>query len=340
MKHNSFRIIISPLKFLVVFALFGSASTGASPAIVTNITRLQSASTTGIPNDPPRRLIAMDQAGGIAQDLDIQAGLAYVGFGPRLEVFDVSHPDLPILLGQSNPLPGIIREVEVDRDYAYATTCGQGSLANRLNILNVQDPHQITALGFIPFTGCNQISFVAQGDYVYLPYNNELRVIDVKDPRHPELVNWVVATKGTLYDIGIVGSRLYLPSTDYELFVIDITNPAAPAILATVPAPWFKFAKISVHLPFLYVIDLTNLYIYDIHELDQPNLVSTSSLFSHAQDIAALNDYVAVSEAMGTEGLSIVDVRNLSNPVVAGYLDMKFGGNKIEALRDTGIRCR
>ena len=34
---------------------------------------------------------------------------------------------------------------------------------------------------------------------------------------------------------------------------------------------------------------------------------------------------------MGTEGLSIVDVRNPSNPVAAGYLDMKFGGYAIEA---------
>jgi hypothetical protein len=332
MKHNPFRLILCLMNFLAIFALFGGISDSASPAIVTDVDRTHLASTIGISNDSPRRLISIGQTGGTVEDLTLQGNYAYVGVGPRLEVFNISQTDQPILLGKSNPLSGVIQDVRVDSRYAYVTTSGYGD-PNLFTVLNIQNPEQITKLGSIPVTGCCRLSFVVQAGYVYLPGNDELLVIDVQDPLHPNLVNRVNVTTGTISDIAVVDTFLYLPTTVNELFVMDITHPATPTLLASAPANWGIriVVRISIYQSYLYAIDTTNLYIYDIQNKSEPILVSSNAFFSHAQDIAAFNDYVSVIESAGVNRLTLVDVKAKSNPYSAGSLNLNIGANKVEA---------
>ena len=180
MKHNSSRIIFSSLNFLAVFALFGSVSTGASPTITPDITRLQTASTTGIPNDPPRKLIAMDQAGGRTADVEIDGNLAYAAIGPRIMAFDISDPHSPRLLGQSKSLGGLVKEVEVEGDFAYAGV--YTSEGFEVLIFRIQDQKEFALSGNWDVDGDTH-GMAARGSYLYLPLSTgTLQIIDVKNP--------------------------------------------------------------------------------------------------------------------------------------------------------------
>jgi hypothetical protein len=279
----------------------------------------------------PQRLIPIGQVGGDVQDVAIRDNLGYVGIGPRLAIFDLSHPDNPLLLGQSRPLPGIIQDVEVDGSFAYVTTCGYGD-PSLLIVLDVYDPDEIRTLGSITFTGCSKVSYIAQAGYVYRPYNDAILVIDVRNPLQPKLINSIDVAVGSITDIARVGTRLYLPTTGSELPVVDISNPEAPALLAPLPAYWEHRSdvRVAVYQSYLYAIDMKNLYVYDIHDPNAPILVGSASLFTYARDITAASDHVAVIEKWYKQGVAIVDVQDKSNPVVAGYLDMEFGGEKVE----------
>jgi hypothetical protein len=83
----------------------------------------------------------VDQLGGVPRAVAADGGFVYVGFGPRILVIDASDATNPQLLGQSEPLPGLIRGIEVSEGIAYVAAEWAG-----LIIIDVSDPSNVQIL--------------------------------------------------------------------------------------------------------------------------------------------------------------------------------------------------
>ncbi len=81
----------------------------------------------------------LGQYGGVASAIAIADGAAYVGFGPRLLVVDVSDPANPQLMGQSLPLADNIRGIAIADGVAYLAVGRAG-----LVVVDVIDPANLT----------------------------------------------------------------------------------------------------------------------------------------------------------------------------------------------------
>ncbi len=83
----------------------------------------------------------VDQWGGTPQSMALDGTTAYIGFGPRLLVVDIGDPAGPSLLGQSEPLPDLVRGVAVVDGLAYLAAGKAG-----LVVLDVSDPAAMTVI--------------------------------------------------------------------------------------------------------------------------------------------------------------------------------------------------
>jgi len=99
-------------------------------------------------------------------------------------------------------------------------------------VVDISDPERPTELSFLPFEQANESgNMVKRGDYVYATYivshpsQSGLRVINVSDPSHPELIRSDSLGYIRPKDLSIAGNRLYCKSGDGDIKILDISNP-------------------------------------------------------------------------------------------------------------------
>jgi hypothetical protein len=113
--------------------------------------------------------------------------------------------------------------------------------------------------------------------------------------------------------ITIAGTYAYI-LTDKSLVVVDLENPLAPRVTASIGAPVLNGPRgIAVQFRFAFVVDRDGLKVLDVTNLSQPK--SVSSAFVPLED--ARNVYVARTYAYvsaGRQGLAIVDVEKPDAP--------------------------
>ncbi|MGB3716811.1 MAG: hypothetical protein WA996_20525 [Candidatus Promineifilaceae bacterium] len=140
----------------------------------------------------------VDQLGGVPRAVAVDGEIVYVGFGPRILVIDASDATNPQLLGQSEPLPGLIRGIDVSAGIAYVAAGWAG-----LIIIDVSDPSNVQILDDGPnyWTPDEETvrrpwarSVTVVDDTAYLfNYGRtgawpSLLLFDIADPRQPRLL--------------------------------------------------------------------------------------------------------------------------------------------------------
>lgn len=223
---------------------------------------------------------ALGQIGGSSYGVAVQGNLAYLGVGPRLVALDISQPGSPVQVGQSDVFPGIVRDVQVNGDYAYVATDFRGGLM----VIDVRDPKNLREVGrFIPeLSGANGL--ILAENLVYLscnPYG--LRIVDVSDPRAPREVG-SLELKGPFIDIDVEGKTAYLVVAGDGLYLVEVSNPANPT-----------------QVGFLSQTELLS--------QEHPNSVQFNA-------IDTAGGYAFLSAGDG--GMAVVDVSNPSEPKLAG----------------------
>lgn len=150
----------------------------------------------------------VDQMGGQINAVTAQNGIAYVGVGPRLWTIDVSQPEEPITLGQSDILPGLVQRVAVVNDTAYLLTEDESGFW----IVDVSRPYQPQIVDF--FEMAVPINFLQgwNGRLYIGPSSREedALIFSSDDPFHPTLL-------GEL-------PRNYYPRSNDDFVVISTTN--------------------------------------------------------------------------------------------------------------------
>jgi hypothetical protein len=113
--------------------------------------------------------------------------------------------------------------------------------------------------------------------------------------------------------ITIVGTYAYL-LTDKALVVVDLDNPLAPRVTATVGAPVLNDPRgIAVQFRYAFVVDREGLKVFDVTELSQPKPVAKALIpLEDARNVYIARTYAYVSA--GKQGLAIVDVEKPDAP--------------------------
>ena len=133
--------------------------------------------------------------------------------------------------------------------------------------------------------------------------------------------------------ITIAGTYAYV-LTDKALVVVDLDNPLAPRITATVAAPELDRPRgIAVQFRYAFVVDAYGLKTLDVTDLAHPKLVEQGKVaLPDARNVYVARTYAYV--ANGRFGVSIVDVENPEHPQ---YVEQYSANGKIDDTNDVKI---
>jgi hypothetical protein len=166
---------------------------------------------------------------GTAYRVEVVGSLAYVAGSPGLLIVDVSNPSNPSIVGSAYT-SGSSKVLAVADGYAYVADLASLYV---INVSNPGNPSIVTSLA----TGA--IDLALTGNRLYVIGDNQLKIIDVSTPSNPQ----VLSTSSSYYaqGVGAAGSLAFLvtPYVDSGsgVHVLDVTNPAQPALLETLRAP-------------------------------------------------------------------------------------------------------
>jgi LVIVD repeat len=133
--------------------------------------------------------------------------------------------------------------------------------------------------------------------------------------------------------INIAGTYAYI-ITDKNLVVVDLNDPLAPRVAATIGAPVLDGpTAIAIQFRYAFVVDRQGLKVLDVTDLAQPNVVANALVpLSDARNIYVARTYAYISA--GKEGLAIVDVEKPQAP----KLDQMFSaGGQLNDVNDVKI---
>jgi hypothetical protein len=113
--------------------------------------------------------------------------------------------------------------------------------------------------------------------------------------------------------ITIAGTYAYI-LTDRALVVVDLDNPLAPSITATIGAPELDNPRgIAVQFRYAFVVDRYGLKTVDVTDLAHPKLVEKGKVaLGDPRNVYVARTYAYVAD--GRFGVSIVDVQNPEQP--------------------------
>ena len=133
--------------------------------------------------------------------------------------------------------------------------------------------------------------------------------------------------------ITIAGTYAYI-ITDKALVVVDLDNPLAPKITATIGAPALNDPRaVAVQFRYAFVADRDGLKVLDVTNLAQPKIVPNAVVpFEDARNVYVARTYAYVSA--GKQGLGIVDVEKPDAPKLA---ELFTANGKMNDVNDVKI---
>jgi hypothetical protein len=133
--------------------------------------------------------------------------------------------------------------------------------------------------------------------------------------------------------ITIAGKFAYV-LTDKALVVVDLDNPLAPKITATIGGPLVNDLRaVAIQFRYAFMVDRDGLKVLDVTDLAHPQPVPNALVrFEDARNIYVARTYAYVSA--GKQGLAIVDVERPTAP----KLDQSFtAGGQLNDVNDVKI---
>lgn len=154
----------------------------------------------------------------------------YAAIGRRLDVLDPISPSQPVRLGHVL-FPWYLSALEVAPPFAYVISGGQ------LYVADVTEPTSPRIVGQSKtlHVGNSEDGLVVNGDVAYAMRFDAppaMYVIDVVDPTSPTLVATYDLPKAAIDIAGLLADHLYLLREGGGLFVVDVTAPRAPILVA------------------------------------------------------------------------------------------------------------
>ena len=239
----------------------------------------------------------------------------FVSDGSGLTILDVSNPSSPSFTSSYEGVGGITRDIKISGAYCYLCTF------SNLYVIDISNPvlpaligNSQPALGF-------DLHIQISGNYAFITnYIEGIRVVDISDPSNPV----EIGNAGSAYFnyIAMDGNYLYVTDNQNNLKVFDISNPVAPNEVGSLnfPAPNDLTSRISALNGYVYVAQYNaGLKVIDVTDPTQPTQVATYTQNVELTHLDAQGDYVYACNSFQTSNLvDIFDVTDPLNPVIVG----------------------
>jgi hypothetical protein len=248
--------------------------------------------------DSKRGLVVLDISGeppvttwiqpdGKAGGLHIESDTVYVAaFGNGFHIFDISNPDLPVLIG-SLETPGDAWDVWVHDGFAYIADTNAG-----MTVIDVSIPTEPRFAGTTTWVDRYQSAEIirGEGNTVYIAAGSRgFVIVDIADPLQPVVASIYRPTRiayaeGLAVRNGIVhlamGSEFLKISTiENGLHIFDATDPYSPILLGKARfLDWPEGVLVAGNIA--YVANTwTGARSIDINDPTQPYIVDTFNQF-------------------------------------------------------------
>jgi hypothetical protein len=280
-----------------------------------------------------RDIEVVGQIGGGTHAVAISGTLAYMGVGPRLVILRVDSAS-PTVVGQTEPLPGVIVSIAVVGNYAYAAASNWSvhytDVNSSFHVINVANPAAPREIGFYDIQGeTNGLAVADHYAYIVNQFGG-LHILDVSNPISP--------TQAGFYDrpgyfhafaVAVVGHYAYVATSgDSGLEIFDVSNPSTPSLAGSYPGGGHSLATAN---HYVYVAGGEGLSILDVSNPISPTQVGLYKSSAGIWAVAVAGHYaylVYTDESVWTSGLYVIEILNPFNPSKVGeyYMGQLFGG--------------
>ena len=220
--------------------------------------------------DHPIRFIDRLQITGDARGVASNGNYLYVASDRGFQVWDVSTPSSPMLVGNIASIKA--GTVEISGNFAFTEEWG-----GKLHVINITDPLNPLEVGALAIDGDGYDIFM-QGNLAYISNGaSGLRIVDITDPAHPAETGFYYSEAFQIRQTAVRGDYAYCASFWAGLVVLDISKPALPD---SVSAFAIGASVNSVALTGNYAITGhgSGLTVFDITDMAHPDSISTLTL--------------------------------------------------------------
>jgi len=260
-----------------------------------------------LPQGTSVALEVVGQIGGGTYAVAVQGNYAYIGVGPRLVILDVSDPSAPIVVGQTDVMPDVLRDIAVVGSYAYVAAGG-------LSVIDISTPESPLVVGYCETPGDANAVAVA-GNYAYVAdKGGGLRVIDVSTPESPTEVGDCYIPGGA-NDVTVAGPYAYVAA--WGLRVVDVSTPESPTMVGYCGTPGSS-EGVAVAGNYAYVTGERGLRVIDVSTPESPTEVGSWPESSTEVGSCGGGDVMVVGDYAYWGGLSIIDISTPESPTVVG----------------------
>ncbi|MEE9269627.1 MAG: FlgD immunoglobulin-like domain containing protein [Candidatus Krumholzibacteria bacterium] len=237
-------------------------------------------------------------------DIVLAGNYAYVADADSgLRVIDISDPANLIEVGAATG--GDVMSVAVSGSHAYVARGRDG-----FGVLDISDPTNPFEVGSVATAGWPW-RVVVQGNYAYVwdASDGELEVFNVADPSSPYLEgSWNSPT--SLRDLGMDVSGSYVYIAHYDLWIVDVSDPANPALAASLRLE-DQGGDVDVQGNYAYVTNQSAFEVVDVSVPTSPTAVG-STLAGEGERLVVDGNYAFVGGS--SEGVKIIDIADTSYP--------------------------
>jgi hypothetical protein len=268
-----------------------------------------------------RELSTVAEHGGNIQDIQARGEYAYTANGPGgLRVYDIANIDNKGFSERvvTSPVSPIGQRFYVPTKNAAAvaspSTLAIDPLRQRLPENEEQSIHLL--YGFL-YVADKEEGLVIVGNPDLQANSPGVGTLLDGNPANNFLKRALAINPGGILTgarrITIAGTFAYV-LTDKSLVVVDLNNPLAPRVTASIGAPVLNAPTgIAVQFRYAFVVDGDGLKVFDVTDLSQPKLVPNTIIpLSDARNIYVARTYAYVSA--GKHGLAIIDVEKPEAP--------------------------
>ncbi len=247
---------------------------------------------------------------GDGTGLVLSAEVAYLVSTLEVTTVDIASRNSPKAAGSAD-LPGFATtDIVVLRDGAHAMyACGTGGL--QIVTKSRADPQWIG--GIVPRTITRHVRLVPGTD-VAVVADDGIRTVDTASPRALDELGHVATPGGGRARLFVESRRAqdlaYLADGAAGLVVVDVSDPANPAVIGGADTPGFAL-DVEVHDQVAYVADeFPGVQVFDVADPAHPDHLGTIAVEDRAMAVAATDDHLLVSDGM--RGVRIHDFATLA----------------------------
>ncbi len=257
--------------------------------------------------------------------------ICYLGSGNVLQIYDLTTPAAPVLLGQL-ALKGQLEEIVVIANLAYIACGTQGMI-----IADISTPSNVTIVSHLQLPS-EAIGISIVDFYAYIAdVDGGFVIVDISDPESPFQTSTFPVNQAAL-GVDVQDSIAAVACGYGGLYFVDVTDPGTPVQLSNVDAPgvWVYDTKINGNYAYLaYALDSEGggLKVINITNPAVPQVVGDLVTTYPFDRIDLSGNYVFAAIEDG--GLFIANVATPTNPRLIGAWhngygkNISYSGNKI-----------